>query len=154
MIDFRAACVAFAERFDAGTIATPTGAKAMRPSFSEMPESAPALPCVYVEPTTGTVVANATWDHEMDVDAVFLISQRSGTTKRPEKERQLWLPSLLAATQAQMKLGIGAQIGWELKKAIPTGWTWDEVDVADISHHAIRVHYRLFIAETVNLAAA
>lgn len=152
MIDMKAICDALATRYTAAAIATPTGATALRPSFGQMPESAPAIPCIYIEPTTGTVVASVgIWDHHLFLDAVFLISKRTGTTRRPEKERQLWLGSLLAATEAQMKLGLGAASGYVVKSAFPQGWAWDEVDVADQAFHAIRIHYDVWAQETVSL---
>src|SRR5688500_3538283 len=128
--DFKGTCDALAARFAHGTIATPSGALAMRASFGQMPNATPATPAVYIEPTTGSMAANSTWDHEWDLDVVFLVDKVTADPKAIERQRQLWLPTLLAATQGQLKLGIGAQVGWELKKAIPTTWTWDQVDVA------------------------
>lgn len=151
--DFYATCNALAARFAPGTITTPTDALAMRAAFGQMPNAVPATPAVYCEPTSGQVVANQTWDHEWDIDVVFLVDRVTADPKRIETQRQLWLPTLLRATQGELKLGIGAQSGWELKKAIPTGWEWDEVNVAGTDFSAIRVHYRVFVAETVTLVA-
>ncbi len=152
MIALQAPCDALAARFyPAATLATPSGADAMRGSLGRMPKAVPGTPYVYIEVINGTVVANDRWEHEIDVDAVFLLDKRPGDPARVDKQRQLWLPSLLAATEGQLKLGIGAQSGYELAKALPTGWQWDEVAVAGDEYDAIRVHYKLFIYESVVL---
>lgn len=154
MINFKAACNALAARFAPGTIATPTGATAMRKAYGQMPKNVPATPCVIVEPRNGTILANPSqWLHEMDVDVVFVLSKQPGDTARVELQRQIWLPTLLAATEGQLKLGLGSQAGWDLAKAIPTGWEWIEYGVAGDTYDAIRIHYRLFIFETVSLVA-
>jgi hypothetical protein len=152
MIDFKACCNALAARFAPGTISTPSGAVAMRHAYGQMPKNVAAVPCVLVEPINGTIQANpGQWSHEMDVDVLFLLSKRPGDPARVELQRQIWLPTLLAATEGQLKLGIGVQTGWELAKAIPIGWEWTEYPIGAENYDAIRIHYRLFVFETVSL---
>lgn len=152
MIGFKAACDALAARFAPGTITTPSGAVAMRHAYGQMPKNVAAVPCVLVEPINGQVFADSDrWRHEMDVDVLFLLSKRPGDPARVETQRQIWLPTLLAATEAQLKLGLGGQVGWELAKAIPTGWEWAEYPIGADLYDAIRIHFRLFIYEDVTL---
>lgn len=152
MIGFLAACNALAARFAPGTITTPTGAVAMRHAYGQMPKNVAAVPCVLVEPVSGSIDANPDrWLHQMDVDVLFLLSKRPGDPARVETQRQTWLPTLLAATEGQLKLGLGAQSGWELAKAIPIGWEWTEYLIGAEEYDAIRIHFRLFIYESVVL---
>ena len=151
--DLKGTCDALAARFAPGTITTPTSGLAMRAAYGQMPNTVPATPAVYIEPTDGEVTGDNRWAHEWNLDAVFLVDKSTADPKRIETQRQLWLPTLLGATQGQVKLGIGAQVGWELAKALPTGWKWDEVDVAGTDFAAIRVSYRVWIYETVSLVA-
>ena len=153
MIDFYGICNALAARFAPGTITTPSGAKAMRPASGQIPKSAPVVPMVFVEATDGTVIAqdgNA-WLHEMHVDVVFLTSKRQGDPVREDAERQRWLPTLLAATEGQLKVGVGAQPGYEVLKVIPTGWRWAEEGVTGQLYDAIRTHWSIYVNEYVSL---
>lgn len=155
MIDYQAICNALAARHAPGTMATPSGASAIRGASGQMPKGVPATPYMYVEPTSGTVVAQSgTWDEHHYMDAVFLLAKKSGDPARVEKQRQIWLPSLLTATTGQMKLGLGAQSGYSVKSAFPQGYEWDEVDVGGDAYDAIRVHYDVWVQETVTLVAA
>lgn len=153
MIDFYGICNGLAARFAPGTIATPSGASAMRAALGQLPKGAPTVPMVFVEALDGTVIAQdgGIWVHEMHVDVVFLYSKRQGDPVRQDAQRQRWLPSLLAATEGQLKIGIGAQAGYEVLKAIPTGWRWAEERVSDIDYDGIRVHYSVFVNESVSL---
>lgn len=153
-IDFESIMDAFAARFVAATIGTPTGAPAMRASYAEPPKNVPATPAVVLEVRDGEVVANpGQWKHEMNVDAMFLVAKRPGDTKRVEEIRQKWLPYLLHASVDQLKLGLGGAVGYSVDKAIPTGWEWDEYDVGADTYDAIRVHWTLYVTETVSLTA-
>lgn len=152
MIDFLGICNGLASRFAPGTISTPSGAVAMRAAIGQMPKSAPTVPMVYVEVTQGTVTANpAQWQHVMEMDVVFLLSKRPGDPVRVEKQRQTWLPTLLAATEGKLKLGIGVQSGYEVQKALPTQWRWDEVVVGGEDYDAIRISFQVWVLETVSL---
>jgi hypothetical protein len=84
---------------------------------------------------------------------VLLLNKRPGDPARVEAQRQRWLPALLAATEGKVKLGIGAQSGYEVMKAIPSGWRWAEEAVGAEEFDAIRVHYSVFVNETVSLVA-
>ncbi|MFZ9979549.1 MAG: hypothetical protein ACO3HN_06355 [Opitutales bacterium] len=150
VINFEAVCDALASRFAAATIGTPTGAAAMRASYSETPKNVPAVPAHLLEVQTGTVTANpGQWKHEMDIDGVFLLSKRPGDTARVETQRRLWLPYLLHAAVDQMKLGYGGATGYSVDKVVPTSWEFTEFVVASDEYDAIRVSWRLYITENV-----
>lgn len=152
VIDFAAICTALAARFVAATLGTPTGASAMRASYAKPPKNVPATPAHLLETQDGTVIANpGQWRHEMAIDGVLLLAKRPADPERVEAQRQLWLPYLLHATVDQMRLGLGSQAGWSVDKALPTGWEWTEYDVAGDTYDAIRVHWRIWIAENVSL---
>jgi len=152
VIDFKAICDALAARFAAGTIATPSGAAAMRKAYGQIPKNIAVVPSVLVIPQQGTVVANpGQWKHEMDLDVVFLLSKRPGDPARVEAQRQIWLPTLLAATEAKLTLGLAGQSGYSVDKVIPIGWEFAEFPVASDTYDGIVIHYKAFITETVVL---
>lgn len=152
VIDFESIMDALAARFVAATIGTPTGATAMKASYAEPPKSVPQTPAHLLEVQDGEVVASpGQWKHEMRVDGVLLVAKRPGDPQRVETQRQLWLPYLLHATVDQLKLGLGGATNYSVDKAIPTGWEWDEVKVADIEFDAIRVHWTVYVTENVSL---
>lgn len=152
MIDFKAICDALAARYAAGTIATPTGASAMRKSYGQIPKNVAAVPCVIVDVQDGTLTANpGQWKHEMAIDAVFCLSKRPGDTARVDAERQRWLPTLLSATQGQLKLGLGGASGYSVDKALPIGWEFVEFPVGGDEYDAIRVHFTVYVTENVTL---
>lgn len=144
---------ALAARFAPGTIGTPSGADAMQASYSESPKAVAQTPAHLLEVQDGTLVADtARWSHEIKVDGLLLLAKRPGDPARVETQRRLWLPFLLHATADQMKIGIGAQVGYEVAKVLPDGgWEWDEYKVADIEYDAIRVHWTIYLYETVVL---
>lgn len=153
MIDLKAICDGLAARFAPGTLATPTGAVAIRASLAKHPKDVNAVPMAYLDVQDGAVVANSRWEHTINIDVVFLLSKRPGDPTRVDVQRQIWLPYLLAATEAQLKIGIGAQAGYEVAKAIPTGWEFTEENVGGTEYDAIRVHYQVFAYENVSLVA-
>lgn len=151
-IDFGAICTAFAARFVAAAIGTPTGAQAMRASFADPPKNVPTVPSHLLEVQDGSVVANpGQWKHELNVDGLLLISKRAGDTAREDRQRKLWLPYLLHATVDQIKLGLGGATNYSVDKAIPTGWEFTEYEVGADKYDAIRVHWTIYVTETVVL---
>lgn len=153
-INFETICDNLAARFVAATIGTPTGAEAMKASYSEPPKSVPRTPAHFLEVQDGSVVANPSqWKHEMQVDGVFLMSRKSADTIRAEEQRRKWLPYLLHATVDKVKIDLGSASGYTVDKVFPTGWEWDEVKVADVEFHAIRVHWTVYVTENVALTA-
>jgi hypothetical protein len=145
-----AICDALAARFLTAAIGTPTGATAMRKSYSEPPKAVPAVPAHLLEVQDGDITPNSSqWTHVLNIDGIFLLSKRPGDTQRVETQRRLWLPYLLHAAVDQWKLGIGAQAGYELKSAIPAGWEFTEYPVADQLFDAIRVHWQVTVLETI-----
>lgn len=149
-IDFEAVCDALAARFVAATVGTPSGQTSIRKSYSETPKAIAALPAHYLEVREGSIVANSRWEHEISVDGVLVIAKRPGDTARTETIRRKWLPYLLHATVDALKLGI-APGAYEVAKALPSGWEWDEVEVGGTEYDAIRVHWTLYLYETVSL---
>lgn len=153
MIDLPAICSGLAARFAAGTIATPSGASAMRKSYANPPKNLPTVPAVILEVQDGDLVANpGQWKHEIHIDVVFCYSKRQGDTVRQDAERQRWLGTLLAATQGQLKIGLGAASGYTVDKAVPDGgWEFTEYVVGGDEYDAIRVKYKVYVTETVTL---
>lgn len=152
MIDFKAICDNLAARFAPNTISTPTGAAAMRASYAQQPKNIAAVPCVILEVQDGNLTANpGQWKHEMNIDVLFLLSKRPGDPARVEAQRQLWLPYLLAATEAQMKLNLGSASGYTVDKAIPSTWEWIEYGVGQDTYDGIRVRYTVYVTENVSL---
>jgi len=153
VIDLKAICDALAARFAAGTISTPSGSLAMRKSYAQPPKNLPTVPAVILEVNDGDLVANpGQWKHEIHIDVVFCYSKRQGDTVREDAERQRWLGTLLAATQAQMKLGLGSASSYTVDKAVPDGgWEFIEYEVGGASFDAIRVKYTVYVTETVTL---
>ena len=151
-IDFKAICDALAACYAPGTIARPTGAVAMRKSYGQIPKNVPAVPAVIVVPQQGTVTANpGQWKHEMALDAVFILAKRPGDPARVEAQRQIWLPTLLGATQGQLKLGLGSECGYSVDKAIPNGWDFVEFPVGGDTYDGIVIHYTVYVTQTVTL---
>ena len=150
-INFYAICNALAARFEAATIGTPTGAPAMRKVYAQTPKNVPVVPAVVLEVQEGSVVANpGQWKHELGVDVLFLLSKRPGDPVRVEADRQRWLPYLLHATVDAGKLGM-TTVGYAVDKAIPTEWEWVEYAVGGVEFDAIRVGYRVYVTENVQM---
>ena len=151
-IDFEAICEALADRFEPAAIGTPSGAPAMRMAFAQVPKNVSVVPCVLLEVSDGSVImSTGTWNHQMNIDVLFLLSKRPSDPDRVESNRQRWLPYLLKATQGQFKLGLGAATGYSVNKAYPTTWSWDEYLVGGDTYDAIRVRYVVDVTETVTL---
>jgi len=152
--DFYSVCSALGSAFAPGTIGTPTSESAMRAVYPHGVKSIPAYPAIVLQVSHGEVVGNSdNWSHKAYIDAILLLSKRPGNPVTVEASRQRWLPYMLSATETHLKLGVGAQTGWELKSAMPIGWEWAEVNVDDDPFDGIRVHYEVWIYETMsNLA--
>jgi len=111
-----------------------------------------ALPAVILEPQPSEMVAETgQWRHTWNVDVILLLAKRPGDPERVEAQRQAYVPYLLGATEAAWKLGLGAQSGWELKSAMPTGWEYVEYDVSDTTYDGVRVSYQVIVYESVAL---
>jgi hypothetical protein len=153
-IDFKTICADLAARFTAANIGTPTGASAMRASYATIPKNTPATPCHLLEVQDGSIVPNpSAWKHEMNIDGLLLVDLRTADPGRIETQRQLWLPYLLHATEDALKIGLGAASGYTVDKALPTGWLWDLYEVGGQEYAAIRVHWTVYVTETVALVA-
>ena len=144
-MDFEAICDAIAARYAPGTLATPSGAQAMRASYGQAPHSMPATPAVVVRPRDGEVILGSgqvMGQHNIDVE--FFLSKAPGDIERVETQRQKWLPYLLTATYGQLKLGLAGTVD----KAIPMGWEFTELPYGGDSYYGIIVHLRVWTTET------
>ena len=149
---FVTAVAALADRFQPATLGTPSGCPAVRAVYPVSAKAISNLPAVLFEVQDGTLVANpGQWKHEWNVDVLLLLAKRPADPDRVETYRQGYLPYLLAATTAKLKLGLGSEFGWSVDKAIPTGWEWTEFRVSDIDYDAIRVPYTIYVTESVTL---
>ena len=148
--DMYGVCSGLGSAFLPNAIGTPSGASAMRAVFPHGCKGVASVPAVVLEVQDGTVVPNDIWQHHVNIDAVLLLSKRPGDPVRVESDRQRWLPYLLSATESHMKLGIGAQSGYEVKSAVPQGWEWTEYAVGADEYDAIRVHYQVWVNEVMN----
>jgi hypothetical protein len=143
---------ALGDRFAAAVLGTPSGAPAVRAVYPVSTKSVSALPAVVLEVQDGTLVANpGQWKHEWNVDVLLLLAKRPADPQRVETYRQKYLPALLGATEGQLKIGLGGESGWNVDKAIPTGWEWTEYMVGDQEYDAIRVPFTIYATETVAL---
>lgn len=149
---FLAAVDALGDRFAAAVLGTPSGAPAVRGVYPVSLKAAPTLPAVVLEVQDGTLIANpGQWKHEWNVDVLLLLAKRPADPQRVETIRQKYLPYLLNATQGALKITLGGESGWNVDKAIPTGWEYDEYAVGDQLYDAIRVAYRIYATESVTL---
>lgn len=156
-MNFRAVCDALGARFAAGTLGTPPGTPtppAIRAVYPQSLKAAPSLPAVILEPQDGDVTPNNTWEHDLNIDVLLVLAKRPADPDRVEAWRQAYLPYLLHATVDQPRLGIGAQAGWEVKSALPTGWEYDLYRIGDVEYDAIRVAYQVKVRETVTFGGS
>lgn len=151
-IDMKNACDKLALRFVAATIGTPSGEPAMRASFGASPKAIPATPFHFLEVLDGTLIPNpGQWQHTWSIDGVLCLAKKPADPNRVDTSRQRWLPYLLHATEDAMKIGVGAQVGYEVKSALPIGWEFVEEEVGGDKYDAIRVHWQVIVYETVSL---
>lgn len=152
VVDFGAICTAFALRFVAATIGTPTGAQPMRASYADPPKNIGGTPAHLLEVQDGTLVANpGQWKHQLNIDGLLCISKRVADPVREDRQRKLWLPYLLHATVDQMKIGLGGATNYTVDKALPGGWEFTEYEVGADKYDAIRVHWTIYVTENVVL---
>jgi hypothetical protein len=149
---YSAALDALGDRFEAAVLGTPTAAPAVREVFRTSAKAVTSLPAVILEPQPSEFVPDSgVWRHTWNVDVILLLAKRPADPVRVEVQRQAYVPYLLGATEAALKLGLGAQAGWELKSAMPSGWEYVEYDVADVTYDGVRVGYQIIVNETVSL---
>lgn len=152
---YSASLAALGAQFEAAVLGTPTGAPAIRDVFPTSAKGIATLPAIILEPQPSTLTNNAgQWRHEWNVDVILLLAKRPADPVRVEAQRQAYVPYLLGATEAKPKLGIGAQVNWELKSAMPTNWEYDLYSVADTEFDAVRVGYQIIVNETVSLGTS
>lgn len=147
-MDLKAICDALAARFTAATMGTPTSSPAMLATYGQQPKSgSQALPATIVEADiAGQVITdNDAWRYRIHVPTVTLFSKRPGDSAQVEAWRQRYLGYLLAAAEGQMKLGIGAQPGYEVKSAMPMDFEWLEYPIGSDDYDAIRVRWEVLV---------
>ena len=81
----------------------------------------------------------------------YAFQQPQGDTAREDRQRKLWLPYLLHATVDQVKITLGGATNYSVDKAIPGGWEFTEYEVGADKYDAIRVHWTIYVTETVVL---
>lgn len=112
---------ALAAKFAPAAITAPSGLPAMRASTARLPNNIPTSPWVLVSLPKGQVVLGAQeLNHSMEFHATFHYAKQSGDTPRDMAGMLAWLGVLLAATFADMDLGVAG-----IRKAYPT--TYDFV---------------------------
>lgn len=145
MVSLKAICDALAARYAAGTIATPTGATAMRSSWAQAPHGPKPTPFLVIAPQTGDVIGGAgEWQITHHVDANFYLSKAPGDIHRVETLRQLWLPTLLAAPLGLMTLGIT-----NVKSDFPVSYEFLELPYEGDGYDGITIHLDVIVREPV-----
>jgi hypothetical protein len=148
--DLKAICDNLAAKYAPGTIATPSGASAMRRAYAAQPVNVPALPAVVLEVQSGEVILDSgAWHGNVLIDVVLLVTKAQGDTARADQERQLWLPALLAACWSDMDLGLAPDVA----KAYPLGWEFGEHSVAGTAYDAVIVHFAVSLRISQAMAA-
>lgn len=143
-MDLRAICDAVAARYAPGTLATPTGAVAVREAFGQAPQALRLTPSVVVIPKTGTVELGAgKVDGTIDLDVLFYVSKAPGDLARVEAQRQRWLPELLDALDAKVQLGLPTYV----QRAYPVDWEFAELAYNGEAYDGIRVTIRVWYTE-------
>lgn len=148
MSDFKAICNALATKYGAGTIATPSGAVAMRSASGQAPHGPKQPPFVVVFPESGTIILESgAWviTHRINVD--FYLSKAPGDISRVETQRQIWLPTLLAATLSGYTLGLAGTV----KSALPIGYEFVELPYGGDMYDGIRINFEVIVRESITV---
>lgn len=139
-----------AAKYAPGTIATPSGASAMRFAYGQTPKSIPATPCVYIEATDGEVVMGAQeWTVTNHLIVNFLLAKKPGDPERVDAQRDRWLETLLKATFLDVDLGLAGSV----KSAYPASYEYTEIDFGADVYDGIRVFVDVTVREAVTLTA-
>ncbi len=102
------------------------------------------MPAVVVLPKTGTVTLGPRMvDGTIDLDVLFYLSKAPGDLARVETQRQRWLPTLLAALDGKMQLGLAAYV----QKAYPTDWEFVDLQYGGEAYDGIRITVRVWYTE-------
>lgn len=150
--DFNAACTALAARFAPGTIATPSGERAMQASYGQAPNNLKQTPAVVVQPTKGQLIyGGGVKNGQYDVDVEFYLASRSVEFGRIETSRQKWLVNLLGACDGQLLLGLGAS---GIQKVVPLDWEYRVLTYGGTEYDGIVIHERIWTIEPVTLVIA
>lgn len=107
---------ALALKYAPGTLTPPTGYPAMRVSTARLPNAIPTSPWVLVMLPKGDVTLAPQWlDHSMAFHVLFHFAKHTGDLARDMTAMLSWIGVLLAATYADMDLGVTG-----IRKAYPT----------------------------------
>jgi len=137
-----------AAQFATGTLATPSGADAMRSVWGQAPHGPKPTPFLVVEPRKGTVTVQAQQiENQLNLDVLFFLSKAPGDIERVETQRQLWLASLLTATYGNLAIDLEPTV----LKAIPTEWEFVEIPYGADNFDGIVIHYTVYTREQVTL---
>lgn len=132
-----------------GAVSTPAGLDPIVGSTALTPNNIPGTPYVVVElPSSDEItIGNGRRDAPHEFDVYFLMD-RATAALEIDKERLLkWLPGLLDATYAGMKLGLLA-----VKKAYSTEYEYGLYTYAGVEYHAWHLVCRVWTEDTITLA--
>lgn len=143
-MDFKAICTNLAAQYATGTLATPAGADPIRKVFGQAPTGPYPTPFLVVLPSDGSrTYGDAQWMDQLHLKVHVYFSKHTGDLSRVETQRQLWLPSLLAATHPNMAIDLQPTV----LKAIPTGWEFRELPYDADDYDGIVIDVTVFTRE-------
>ena len=138
---------AVATRF--GTVATPTGETvALVGATARTPNNIPGTPYIVVElPSGGDItLANGRRDGVHDFDVYFLLERASGDIPRDKVRLLRWLPGLLDAGLAALKLALAT-----VKKHYVTEYEYGTYNYGGTEYHAWHLTVRVWTEDSVTL---
>lgn len=138
---------AVAARFAA--VATPTGeTRGIQGATARTPNGIPATPYVVVELPSGDVGiptgGRRTGEHVFDV--YFLLDKASGNIPTDKVRLLRWLPGLIDATFAAMKLGLST-----VMKSVVMSYEYGQYQYSGDNYHAWHFVVRVWTEDTVTV---
>lgn len=146
-LDMLAIADAVAARF--ATVATPSGeTAALKGATARTPNNVPGTPYIVVElPTSdGIGIEQGRRLATHDFDAYFVLDSAAGDIAIAKVRLLRWLPGLLDATYAAMKLGRS-----EIRKSYVTEYEYGTYNYGGNEYHAWHLVVRLWTEDTVVL---
>lgn len=139
---------AVATRF--GAVATPSGETvALVGATARTPNNLPGTPYVVVElPSSNELTIDQRRLGVHDFDVYFLLERASGDIPRDKVRLMRWLPGLIDATYAAMKLGLST-----VRKSYVVQYEYGTYNYGGVEYHAWHLVCRVWTEDTVTLAA-
>ncbi len=131
------------------TVATPSGETVtLVGATARTPNNLPGTPFVVVELPAGDelTVTQGRRDSVHDFDVYFLLDKASGDIPRDKVRLLRWLPGLLDATYAAMKLALVT-----VKKSYVTEYEYGVYNYGGTEYHAWHLVVRVWTEDTVTL---